>query len=389
MPYVPISPVFRPKLTDSAEQRWQAIGQARPDLSPALALQRQLLTHVVELAAVLDGGRLPKLSLPPRYLAAKLARGVPALAGEPIPLPLPALTPTLLQLCDALASGGAGEAAQHIKDAIAGGTIDAGSLLASSLHRDQSAIRTGAAHRGLSPDLLWLVAELAVSPFVHALVRGVLGQSDPVLNSALAAWHYGYCPACGSWPALAEIVSTERVLRCSICAAGCEPKIHACIYCGERGDLKLVAMLAAVDAPVDLRFPAGGAERAAQHTFSRNDLGERRPGAAGGAVSVMPGGQGRVQDRVGLSQEASYERVHEGADRKLSHEPQQIGRKTAMNGAHSNRLLIAGQRRGHEGPGVQLIGLERRSDVLSRGPGTPACERVAQGQKRWPEHPYR
>ena len=45
MPYVPISPVFRPQLTDSAEQRWQAIGQARPDLSPALALQRQLLTE--------------------------------------------------------------------------------------------------------------------------------------------------------------------------------------------------------------------------------------------------------------------------------------------------------------------------------------------------------
>src|SRR5206468_4824575 len=149
MPYVPIAPVFRPKLTDSAEKRWQAIGESRPDLAPALALQRQLLARVVELAAVLDGGRLPKLSLPPRYLAAKLARGVPALAGEPIPLPLPALTPTLLHLCDALASGGAGEAAQHVKDAIANGSIEPGSLLVSSLHRDQSAIRTGATHRGL------------------------------------------------------------------------------------------------------------------------------------------------------------------------------------------------------------------------------------------------
>src|SRR5262245_16968803 len=129
MPYVPISPVFRPKLTDSAERRWRAIGEARPDLQPALALQRELLTQVVEVAAVIEGGRLPKLSLPPRYLAAKLARGVPALAGEPIPLPLPALRPALLRLCDALASGGAGEAAQHIKDAIVGGSIEPGSLL--------------------------------------------------------------------------------------------------------------------------------------------------------------------------------------------------------------------------------------------------------------------
>ncbi len=237
MPYVPISPVFRPELTDSAERRWRAVADARPDLAPALALQRQLLGRVVELAAVLGGGRLPKLSLPPRYLAAKLGRGVPALAGEPIPLPLPALTPTLLHLCDALASGGAGEAAQHIKDAIVGGAIDAGSLLASSLNRDQSAIRTGATHRGLSPDLLWLVAELAVSPFVHALQQLLLGSTAaPELRSALDAWSHGYCPVCGSWPAVAEVVGGHRTLRCSFCASAWELNTYACIYCGESGE---------------------------------------------------------------------------------------------------------------------------------------------------------
>src|SRR5262249_60716835 len=108
---------------------------------------------------------------PRRYVAAKLARGGPAFAGEPIPVPVPVLTPTLLQLCDALAAGGAGAAAQHIRTAIDTRTIDAGSLLTASLHRDQGALRTGAVHRGLSPDLLWLVAELAASPFVHALQR--------------------------------------------------------------------------------------------------------------------------------------------------------------------------------------------------------------------------
>src|SRR5262245_1078013 len=237
MPYVPIAPVFRAKLTDSAETRWRAVAEARPDLEPALALQRQLLARVLELAAVLDRGRLPKLSLPPRYLAAKLARGVPALAGEPIPLPLPALTPALLQLCDALASGGAGEAALRIREAIAGGTIDAGSLLVSSLHRDQSAIRTGATHRGLSPDLLWLVAELALSPFVHALQQLLLvSAAAPELRSALDRWNLGYCPVCGSWPAVAEVVAGHRTLRCSFCASAWELNTYACIYCGESGE---------------------------------------------------------------------------------------------------------------------------------------------------------
>src|SRR5881394_246429 len=103
MPHVTIQALSSENLLDSAQRRWQAIRATRPDLEPALVLQRNLLTRMIDLAAALEGGRLPKLSLPPRYLAVKLTRGVPALAGEPIPLPVPVLTPTLLQLCGALA----------------------------------------------------------------------------------------------------------------------------------------------------------------------------------------------------------------------------------------------------------------------------------------------
>jgi FdhE protein len=191
----------------------------------------------MDAAEVLDAGRLPRLSLPPKYLAAKLARGVPALAGEPIPLPVPALAPALVTLCDALAAGGAGEAAEHIKQAIAGGRMEPGSLMAVSLHRDQAAMRTAAAHRGLSPDLLWLVAELAVSPFVHALQRLLFGGAlAPELQAALDAWNHGYCPACGSWPAVAEVVGGHRTLRCSFCSAGWELTTYACIDCQESGE---------------------------------------------------------------------------------------------------------------------------------------------------------
>jgi FdhE protein len=236
MPYVPIPALSREKLMISAEARWDRIGRARPDLTPALALQRQLLGPVLDAAAVFATGRLPKLSLPPKYLAAKLARGVPAFAGEPIPVPVPVLTPTLIQLCDALASGGAGEAAEHIRTAIESKTMDAGSLLTASLHRDQAALRTGAVHRGLSPDLLWLVAELAVSPFVHALQRLVFGSATGDLDAALDRWNRGYCPACGSWPAVAEVVAGHRVMRCSFCAVGWELTTYACIYCDESGE---------------------------------------------------------------------------------------------------------------------------------------------------------
>jgi FdhE protein len=236
MPYVPISTISPTKLRESAEMRWAAVGVARPDLAPALALQRELVGRVIDAAAVLENGRLPRLSLPPKYLAAKLARGVPALAGEPIPVPAAVLAPLAVQLAGALAQGGAGEAAAHIRETLENGSIEAVSLLTASLHRDQSALRTGAVHRGLAPDLLWLVAELAVSPFAHALQRLLFGHASAELTATLEEWDHGYCPACGSWPAVAEVVGGHRTLRCSFCSSGWELRSYACIYCGDSGE---------------------------------------------------------------------------------------------------------------------------------------------------------
>lgn len=242
-PYIDVPLSRRDDLLASAGARWDGILATHPDLGPAVELQRRLITLVVDLTIAIDRGRLPRLSLPPKYIAAKLERGVPALAGEPIPLPVPVLTSPLLQLCSELAQGGAGEAAEHIRSAVENGSIEVGSLLTASLARHQDAIREGAVHRGLAPDLVWLVAELAVSPFAHALQRRLLSNaaSDEVLAVALARWNHGYCPSCGSWPALAEVVGGHRVLRCSFCAAAWELNAYACVYCGESGEAFVTA----------------------------------------------------------------------------------------------------------------------------------------------------
>lgn len=241
MPYVALARADRDQRLATANARWQAILETRPDLAPAVALQRQLIGLVVDLADAIERSRLPRLSLPPKYLAAKLRRGVPALAGEPVPLPISLMRPALLRLCEELSAGGAGEAADNIRSALDENRLDAGSLLTASLARDQKAIRTGAVHRGLAADLVWLVAELAVSPYAHALEQMLLAPSaasadDGSLGGALAAWAHGYCPACGSWPALVEIAEDRRVLRCSFCALAWELAGPSCIYCGKRAD---------------------------------------------------------------------------------------------------------------------------------------------------------
>jgi FdhE protein len=252
-------PATRESRLVDASGRWRQILASRPDLEPAVDLQRQLIGLVVDLTETVEHARLPRLSLPSKYIAAKLARGVPALAGEPIPLPVQLLTPTLLRLCDELARGGAGETAEHIRAAIEDARMDAGSLLAASFSRDQKAIRTGAVHRGLSPDLVWLVAELAVSPFAHVLQHVLLTPAcdDPTLAAALSSWNQGYCPACGSWPALAEIVGGHRFLRCSFCAHAWEMKTYGCVYCGNADRTFMTA--APQEGRIDRRIEACGA----------------------------------------------------------------------------------------------------------------------------------
>jgi FdhE protein len=237
MPYVVVPPASREVRLAVAGARWDAILASRPDLAPAVELQRRLIRIVVDTAETIGQGRLPRLSLPSKYLAAKLARGIPVLTGEPVPVPAPVLKPALGLLCDALARGGAGEAAEHIRASLDETRMDAGSLLTASLQRDQTAIRTGAVHRGLAPDLLWLVAELAVSPFAYALQQCFLGpgEAGSPLRAATDAWTHGYCPMCGSWPAMAEVVDTHRVLRCSFCALAWELPAYGCVYCGEGG----------------------------------------------------------------------------------------------------------------------------------------------------------
>jgi FdhE protein len=241
MPPVALAPSHREARLAAAATRWHALLHAHPDLEPAVALQRELIGLIVDLTDAIEGRPLPRLSLPPRYLAAKLARGTPAFAAEPIPLPVAVLRTSLLALCDALSRGGAGEVADRVKASIRDGQMDAASLLTASLARDHQAIRTGATHRGLAPDLVWLAAELAVSPVAHALQQALLTHDEETLRTALHEWKHGYCPACGSWPALAEVAASHRVLRCSFCAFAWELDAYHCIYCGEEGEAFVTA----------------------------------------------------------------------------------------------------------------------------------------------------
>ena len=238
MPYAAVPPVTRADRLALADARWGAMLAARPDLAPAVALQRKLIGRVIDLSGSFEDGRLPRLSLPHRYLTTKLRSGIPALTGEPIQLPADILAPALLDLSRALAEGGGGAATQDILRAMEERRLDVGALLVLTLRREQAALRAFATKAGLGHDLLWLVLDLAVSPFAHALLDSLFGTAaaDSPLRQALDGWTRGYCPLCGSWPTLVEDLGGAKRLRCSFCAAAWELPHHGCLFCGESGD---------------------------------------------------------------------------------------------------------------------------------------------------------
>ena len=227
-------------LLDRAEARWSEIGASQPDLAPAIALQRLLVTRTIRTVDRLHGADPPVVSLEPEQAADKLRAGTPALRGEPVALPVAMLSPLVLKACDDLAAGGAGDVARRVRGCLGGGRIDMGSLLIASFDRNQNAIRMKAMHEGIAPDVLWLAAELAVGPAAYVAQQTLFASASsgthPAMTDALAEWPHGYCPACGSWPAFGENPHGSRQLRCSFCGVGWQPRDPGCTYCGGAPD---------------------------------------------------------------------------------------------------------------------------------------------------------
>ncbi len=223
-----------------AEQRWEAVLALRPELEATVAIQRRLVARGLSLAEAITKNTPAMACIEPGAMMTALRTGAPVFIGTPFDVAGEALTPFVLGFCDDLAGGEDNSPASRLGRRLENGEIDVGSLVAASLGRQQEAIRTKAHQVGISPDLLWLVAELAAGPIAYRLQRELLTDDDTT-RALLATWSHGFCPACGSWPAFAERVDDHRSLRCSFCASAWAPPTYECIYCQESGDAFVMA----------------------------------------------------------------------------------------------------------------------------------------------------
>jgi hypothetical protein len=221
-----------------AEARWARLVAGSPHLARAVALQRRTVGTQLDLlwavAPLVAEAPVPAESA----VLSRLADGLPVLRAELAPLPVDVLTPVAIDLGSAITVASGFAAPRRAADALAGREIDAARLLALVYQRDQNAVRQLASEHGVNVDMLWLLGDLVVAPIAHLQQRAALRESDPEspVREALERWDHGYCPACGSWPALAEFFFGERLLRCAFCACTWRPRADQCVYCGTRDE---------------------------------------------------------------------------------------------------------------------------------------------------------
>jgi FdhE protein len=224
-------------LQSLAEDRWKRLLAEQPDLSPAIELQRTFVRTQLGALASIQARGMPPFPEPDR-VAANVEGGRPALSLAHHPPP-DFLGPLVWAFARDMADAGAGDAAQHLSEALGARRLDGLSIVAASLARDACAFRAAADQIGVAPDLLWLTGELAAAPYAHACADRLAGVDHSRLSTALDTWRHGYCPVCGSWPAIAEGGPHDLTLRCSFCATGWSVPRRACIYCGWDEELEM------------------------------------------------------------------------------------------------------------------------------------------------------
>ena len=138
-------------------------------------------------------------------------------------------------------AAGAGTEVEPLSRAVPTGWPDPLLLFETAVSQDVDRFDELAGVEGDYGGLLRGLASLIAMPMLQSCRRAWAEQVP-------ADWAYGYCPICGSWPALAEIRGLDgaRHLRCGCCGSDWRTEWLRCPFCGV-GDHEKLGSLASPD----------------------------------------------------------------------------------------------------------------------------------------------
>jgi FdhE protein len=206
------------------QNQWLA---THPYLKPAAELHAAVDAAAAEL-------HVPTIAIPgfENYLPDYQA-GVPLLQSDAVEFDFAPMENLLIALTKSLASASlpgnlAAEcrslvASLQREDSLASARLCAGDLISKP-------------SQGLVRFLGWTTLELYLRPLLHAFAKW-LDQDR---------WFRAYCPACGSPPAMAQLVSINegrgRYFSCGCCRTSWLYHRRGCPFCGEQNDQRLGSM---------------------------------------------------------------------------------------------------------------------------------------------------
>jgi len=135
-------------------------------------------------------------------------------------------------------AAGAGTEAEPLSRAVATGSLDPLLLFETAVSQDVDRFDELAGVGGDYGGLLRGLASLIAMPMLQSCRRAWAERAP-------ADWASGYCPICGSWPALAEIRGLDgaRHLRCGCCGSDWRTEWLRCPFCGEGDHEKLGSLV--------------------------------------------------------------------------------------------------------------------------------------------------
>lgn len=215
-------PAVSPGVSDAIAEL-QTLAQQQPALA---AHARSLAGCLPVILSSSDG--VPAWHMPGDRIAAKWSAGVPLMRGETIPFDRHVLVERSQKLCAALGQHVGKAPVDRLARAIASGELDLRELTGWVLVGESSRLHERADQLGLDAALTATVLRWTLfSPMTQL-------QAMLVAELPHERWLHGYCPICGSWPALGEFRGLEQVrfLRCGLCAMAWEFPRLKCPYCG-------------------------------------------------------------------------------------------------------------------------------------------------------------
>ncbi|MFN2520031.1 MAG: formate dehydrogenase accessory protein FdhE [Candidatus Limnocylindria bacterium] len=269
---------------DEARARWRELAALDPPLGPVAAFHDERLAELERRPA-------PDVSIEIDRGAAEsaLSEGIPLLERAVLSVNMDDVADELRRLALNLAETAVpGSPAALSAERLAEANIDLEGLLAASLSDDRDATAGAAKRAEVDAAALHELLGLALQPFLWE------AATELAATLPLDTWDRGYCPVCGAWPALAELVGPERrrVLRCGRCGGAWSWLVLLCPYCGNDDHRTLGSRTPVPDVPADEKDAASQLKAARDASaISRIDSCERCHGylkAIGAYASNAP-----------------------------------------------------------------------------------------------------